>query len=134
MSNIFLSYRFTGEDSKELEEILTNIRDSLQSAGHSVFCSFWLDNIFRGKNFTTEQIYEYGLQKVDESEVFLAFVKSAYPSKGMNIESERAIEKNKRYILVIKEGLEFPEFRYAAHQVIEYEQLDNLYSKLKNIQ
>lgn len=131
MANIFLAYRFTGENPQELETILSSIRDSLQSGGHHIVCTFWLSDFFKKQEFTTDQIYEYGLQRVDECDVFLAFVKSADPSKGMNMESRRAIEKNKKYLLAIKKGLDFSEFRSAAHDIIEYSQLTEVYSNLR---
>ena len=134
MSNIFLAYRFTGENHEELGKILGNIRDSLQNAGHTVFCTFWLEDYFREMNFSLDQRYEYGLKKIDESDIFLAFVKSPHSSKGMVMESGRAVERKKRYVLAIKKGLDFPKFRSAAHQIIEYGEFSELYSKLKGIQ
>ena len=47
MSKIFLSYRFTGEDPNQLNEILRNINSKLTSKGYDVFCSFLLENYFR---------------------------------------------------------------------------------------
>lgn len=133
MDKIFLSYRFTGENPVELEEILTNIQRSLQFAGHAVFCTFWLGEFFKAKRFTTEQIYKYGLQKVDECDLFFAFVKSADASKGMQMESQRAVERNKQYVLAIKKDLQFHEFRSAAHKIIEYLQLTDLYAALREL-
>ena len=133
MSKIFLAYRFTGEDPKELEIVLGNIRNSLHVAGQEVVCTFWLSDFFKRNNFSIDQKYEYGLQKVDECDIFLAFVKSADASKGMQMESQRAVERNKQYVLAIKEGLKFPEFRSAAHKIIEYSQLTDLYAMLKEL-
>ena len=75
----------------------------------------------------------HGVLKVDESDVFLALVRSAEQSKGMNMESARAIAKNKRYVLAIKRGLDFPEFRKTAHLILEYDALDDLYSQLRDL-
>ena len=133
MANIFLAYRFTGEDPKKLEEILDNIRNSLQSAGHNVCCTFYLSDFFKENKFSNDQIYEYGLKKVDENDIFLAFVKSSDSSKGMNSESKRAIKSNKKYILAIQKDLDFPEFRSVAHDTIEYDKLNDLYSILSKL-
>ncbi len=133
MSKIFLAYRFTGEDPKELETVLGNIRNSLHVAGQEVVCTFWLSDFFKRNNFSIDQKYEYGLQKVDECDIFLAFVKSADASKGMQMESQRAVERNKQYVLAIKEGLKFPEFRSSANKIIGYLQLTDLYAVLKEL-
>lgn len=133
MSKIFLAYRFTGEDPKELETVLGNIRNSLHAAGHEVVCTFWLSDFFKRNNFSRDQIYGYALKLIDNCEMYLAFVKSADASKGMQMESQRAVEKNKPYTLAIKSGLAFPEFRSSAHKIIEYSQLPELYAMLKEL-
>ncbi len=131
MGRIFLAYRFTGEDPAELDTILTGVRDSLEFAGHKVYCTFWESDFFREQNFTTDQIYMHGLLKVDDNDTFLALIRSPERSKGMVMESARAISKNKRYVLAIKRGLEFPEFRKVADVVVEYDGLDELYRQLR---
>lgn len=133
MSKIFLAYRFTGENPLELEKVLSEIKNNLECAGHEVVCTFWSSDFFKANGFTTGQIYEYGLQKIEECDTFLAFVKSADASKGMQMESQRAVERNKPYILAIKNGLAFPEFRSAARNIIEYSQLPELYAMLKEL-
>ena len=46
MSSIFLAYRFTGEDPVELGTVLTGVRDSLEHAGHEVYCTRWMSSYF----------------------------------------------------------------------------------------
>jgi hypothetical protein len=132
MSKIFLAYRFNGENLKELEPILTNIRDSLKVAGHDVFCSYWLEDGFNAKRMTQDQRYDYCAKQLDSRDIFMAFVKSKEKSKGIQIETDAAVSQKKRYVLAIKKGLEFPELRKVANQVIEYSDYHSLYHTLKS--
>ena len=131
MAKIFIAYRFTGEDPKELGSFLGYICDSLKSRGHDVFCSFWLKDFFRERCYTTEQIYEYCLNEMDSRDTFLAVVKSEHKSDGMRRELEKAKSAGKRYILAIKEGLDFQNFRETAHKIIEYTDIHHLAGQLE---
>ena len=131
MHNIFISYRFTGEYPSELDFILGNMKSSLESAGHAVVCSFYLEDFFKQNRFDTDQIYTYMLKKQQECSVFMAFIKSETKSKGMVLESNRAVELKQRYVLVYKNGLYLPEFHERAQEKIEFSDYEKLFSSLK---
>ena len=118
MAKIFLSYRFTVENPAELEGILSNIKGSLKYAGHDVFCSF-------------EQNQEYCLDRIESCQIFMPFIKSNEKNKGMKMESNKAMDYGKKYVLLIKEGLDHYEFRNLADRVLEYKHLQELYASLK---
>ncbi len=131
MHTIFLSYRFTGEDPSELDFILSNMKSSLESVGHAVVCSFYLENFFKQNRFDTDQIYTYMLERQRECGVFMAFIKSEAKSKGMILESNRAVELKQRYVLVHKKGLYLPEFHERAPEKIEFFNYSELFNSLK---
>lgn len=132
MSNIFISYRFTGENLVQLEYILGGMRKSLQIAGHSVICSFYNEDFFKKNCFTASQIYDYMLERQKESDVFIALVKTLDRSNGMLMESEMAIKLNQRYVLAIKDGLYIKEFNEAADEIINYRDFEGLFKTLAN--
>lgn len=132
MGNIFISYRFTGENPAKLEYILGGMRKSLQSAGHSVICSFYYEDFFKKNCFTASQIYHYMLERQGESDVFMALVKTLDRSNGMLMESEKAIKLNQRYVLAIKKGLYIRELNEAADEIINYEDFEGLFRALNN--
>jgi len=127
---IFLSYRFTGEDPKILEQTLSQIKTALVSAGHSVFCSFWEEQRFRDGNFSNKQILEYALKELNSSDVYLAFIKSNEKSEGMLLEAGYAFAQKKLIWVVIKDGIKTTFLTEFAEKIIEFDTFENLYWKL----
>jgi hypothetical protein len=131
MSKIFISYRFTGENIILLEDVLSNIKASLEDTGNSVFCSYFLENFFQNKHFSTRKIYEYCEDELKKSEFFFAFIKSKEQSKGMFNESNLAHKLGKKYVLAIPPNLDFDDFREKADKIIEYDSYNELYFSLR---
>lgn len=131
MAEIFLSYRFTGENPKTLEFLLGNIKKSLEQANHSVSCSFHWEQFFRDEGMSNEEIYAYCLEKQKQAEIFMPFLKSNDESYGMKIESDKAIELNQRYVTLNKIDLDLPQFYKPSNQIITYDSYPELFEKLK---
>jgi hypothetical protein len=127
---IFIAYRFTGEDFNELEKILGKIKSILESKGGDIFCSLFFEEHFKNRGFSTQGIFDYCLRQLKEHGIIFFFIKSREESKGMRLELEEAIRSNKKIILAIRENLNFKEFRQAASQVIEFNELPDLYESL----
>lgn len=127
---VFLSYRYTWEDPQKLEVVLMNIKNALATKGLSTFCSIWLDDFFAANHMTAEQIYTFCVQRLEKSDVFLAFIQSEAESKWMKMELEEAQRLNKKIILAIKEWLDHLAFRTQAYKIVEYKTLEELYALL----
>ena len=132
MAKIFLSYRFTGEDLNELEQLLSSMKHSLEGTKNVVTCSFFLESFFREQHFTTDQIYEYMLKEQGKCDTFMALLKSDEKSKGMLLESEQAQQLGQRYVVVYKRGIYIAQFHTHAHQLIEYSDHSELQERLKS--
>ena len=130
---VFISYRFTGEDPKELNDILGKIRGVLIESGHQVFCSFWSEELFRNNSFTNKQILEYTLEELKKSDTVLVLIKSSEKSEGMLIEVGYALASQKKIILVIKNDVKTTFLHQIANEVIEFESVDGLCIKLKEL-
>ena len=78
-----------------------------------------------------DEIYAHCLKEQESCDGFMALIKSEDRSSGMEMELKKAKELGQRQILLIKNDLEFPQFRSAAHQIVEYETLLQLYKKLE---
>lgn len=128
---LFLSYRFTGEDPKELEAALTKVKSALEAAGHSVYCSFWDESMFREKNHSNNDILTHSFKIIDGSDGLLAFVKSSEKSEGMLIEVGYALARGKRLILAVQKDVKTVFAREMAHQVVEFTDVDDLAAKLR---
>lgn len=127
---VFLSYKFTGEDPAVLKETITKICDSLEKAGHTHFCSFWKGDFFNENNFTHKQILEYALKELDDSDIYLAFIKSAEKSEGLLMEAGYAIAKKKKFYLAIKKGVTSAFMTAMADKIIQFDGLDELCEEL----
>lgn len=125
-----LSYRFTGEDPKELEPILQTIHDGLLKLGFSeVFCSLFLEEFFNEKKYTIEQRYDYCLDAQNDKDTFVAFLRSEAQSTGVKKEFSKALELNQKIILIIKQWIEqfHPEIVEAAwSSVIRFKTTEEL--------
>lgn len=125
----FISYRFTGEDPKELEETIKHICNLLIKEGHNHYCSFWDsgDNgLFKKNKFTNKQILEHALNEIDKADCIIVLIKSEEKSEGMLIEIGYALSKKKKIFLIIKKGVKTTFVREVADKVIEFDNLKEL--------
>ena len=127
---IFISYRFSGEDIKTLKTIMDNITRILKVKGYNFFCSLYKEDYFKEYNLSRKQRYDCYKQNVKDSDIILFFIKSDDKSGGMVFELNQAIKHRKKIILAIQKKLNFPNFRDNAHDIIEYNNLNQLYESL----
>lgn len=97
---IYIAYRFTGEDPKILREDLDRVSKAIFELGHEVYCSFDREQYFKDNIFSGKQIVEYSLEKMNECDAVLAYIKSPEKSEGLLIEMGYAIAKKKSIYLL----------------------------------
>ncbi|MDO8538684.1 MAG: nucleoside 2-deoxyribosyltransferase [archaeon] len=129
---IFVSYRFSGENPKELKYSMENVCKNLEK-NNKYFCSFSKEEFFLKQKFSNKQILEYSLKEMDKSDYVLVFLKSQEKSEGMLIEVGYAIAKKKKIILAIKKGTKSTFLREIAEQIIEFETLEELFETLSKL-
>jgi len=127
---IFLSYRFTGEDQKELASTIGAVTNSLRENSHEVYCSLEDEGWFREKKHTNSEIMEHAFQKINESDLLLAFIRSNDKSEGMLVEIGYAIGKGKRFALALRRGAQTTSIHEMANPLIEFESIPELCQKL----
>jgi nucleoside 2-deoxyribosyltransferase len=127
---IFISYKFAGENPRELEKILSEMSDVLKKSGHKVYSTSKDEELFIKEKFTAKQILNHALKEIDNADCILIFVKSNEKSEGMLIEIGYALAKNKKIILTIKKGVNLYFTEDIANQVIEFTDFDDLKNKL----
>lgn len=126
----YIAYKFTGEDSKEVRGILNNLCSILESNGHKNYCVL-LDNNLIDKG--EKEIFDNALNEIDNCDGVLIFVKSEKKSEGMLIEAGYALAKGKRLVLIIQKDIKNTRLRELIEEVIEFEDIDELKDKLKNL-
>ncbi|MFH1211550.1 MAG: nucleoside 2-deoxyribosyltransferase [Candidatus Woesearchaeota archaeon] len=130
---VFLSYRFSGEDPEVLRKTIQSICESLKKAGHDPFCSFWEGDFFKENKYSNKQILQHALKELENSDIYLAFIKSEDKSEGMLIEAGYALAKGKKFYLAIKKGVHTTFIKELADTIIEFENLEELYNKLSKL-
>lgn len=130
MKTIYLCYRFTGEDINELMETLGKILSSLRSVGHTVYCSIEDEKWFKENHKTNKEILNHALERLDKSDVILAFVRSDQKSEGMLLEIGYMIAKGKSFALALKREIKTTFLAELANPLIEFDSVDDLCDKL----
>jgi len=131
MAKVFISHRLTGENLTELAQFLRPIADVLEKQGHKVFCSALYQQEMDSKNLEGyDPRLQYCLQKQDDADLVLSVIRSELPSNGMREELRKAKELRQRYLLCIKDGLEYKEFREYAEKIVVFSDLVDLLQKL----
>jgi len=127
---VFISYRFTGEDPKELKKIIPQIHEAVEKAGHDHYSTIFDSEQFANQKWSGKQIMEKAFKEIDKSDLILFFVKSPEVSQGMLVELGYSLAKKKRIILAIKKEIRDIIFRRQIDEVIEFEDLEELKNKL----
>ncbi len=130
---VFISFRFSGEDTEFLKITIPKLHEALQECGHEHYSTFFDAEEMERDRWTGREIMDKAMQEIDTSDVILFFVQSPALSQGMLIELGYAIAKKKKMILVIKDIIKTSIFRRHVHQIIEYDRLEELKDKLKEL-
>lgn len=117
---LYLAYRFTWEVYEELVSTMTRVVAICQSLGIETFCSVLLEHEWREKGMSYDEILEICCKEIDHCDAMLALIWSDQESNGMRVELERLQALEKPLFLVIREGLDFWNFRSYASGVVEY--------------
>jgi nucleoside 2-deoxyribosyltransferase len=128
---VFLAYRHTGEDLKELEDKIGKITKAIEECKHEHFCMFYKEDEIARDKWTGKQIMTKAYEEIDSSDVILFFVDKKEISEGMLLEVGYCIAKKKKIILLIKDSVEKHILKRNIDNKIEFKDIDDLANKLK---
>lgn len=127
---IFISYRFTGENPKKLKNLIPQIHEAIEEAGHDYYSTIFDSEQFAHEKWSGKRIMEKAFKEIDESDLILFFVNSPDISQGMLVELGYSLGKKKRIILAIQKEIRNIIFRRQIEEVIEFEDIEELKKKL----
>lgn len=130
---IFISYRFTGEDTEKLKKIMSQIHNAINDAGHDHYSTIFDSAQFDNEKWSGKQIMEKAFREIDKSDLIIFFVNSSDISQGMLVELGYSLAKNKKMILTIQKQIKDSIFRRQIEEVIEFEDIEDLKNKLKKL-
>jgi len=129
---LWLAHKVSGEDQSKLEEEMKKICFKLREIGVDYYCSFLENEV--GNTKSKKELIENAFEKINEFDGTLTIIKSDDLSEGMLIEMGYTIAKGKKLILAIKKGtMEGKYVRVIANQIIEFEDIEDLVSKLEDL-
>ncbi|MFH1358805.1 MAG: nucleoside 2-deoxyribosyltransferase [archaeon] len=126
---IQLAYKMTGENREEVIEMLKEIKSILEEKSNEVY----VPELNPDRPKTKKELYLDTLRKLDSADVLLAIIKSDDKSEGMLMEIGYAMGKDKKVVTAIWDCVKQTHLRELANQVIEFNNIDNLYKKLKEV-
>jgi len=127
---IQFAYKYTGENIEELFEILKNIYSILNEKDrHEIYVPVFDEN----KPETEDKILEHTLEKLNHMDLLFVLIRSEDKSEGMLLEAGYAFAKRKKIILAIQKDIKNSRIRDIADKIIDFQDFEDLYNKLKDL-
>jgi nucleoside 2-deoxyribosyltransferase len=126
-----VAYRFTGEDPKVLEPLLTAIRDGLQENGVDSYSSFFDEAEFQDKSMTARQIMDHAFSIINDIDFLFVVQTSESKSEGMLMEVGYCIAKGIPIVVANKKGITGTYVPQMAEQVMVWESVEDLTQKIQ---
>ena len=136
MMRIFLSYKFNRIPINELYDKIDPLIEIL-NMHHEVYCNLHKNKYFMDNSYTTKMIMEDSLAELNKCDYFIIFIDiNKYSRKeigeGMAIEFGYAYKMNIPRLVLIHKSVISNSLKSLATNVIEFEDLYELYEKIKN--
>jgi len=129
---IFIAQRVSGEDMNKLKEESNKIIEILKQKGHDCYCTLNEDDSFQ--EITKKEMMAHAFEKINNSDALLVIMRNENKSEGMLMEVGYVLAKKKNIILLIKSDVKNTYLRDIADKIIEFEDVGDLYDKLKEIE
>lgn len=129
---VFIAYKFTGEDIVKLWDTIKKVSESIKKTWNSVFNSFELLDYFAQNKMSVDEIYEYCTNRLDKSDIIIALIWSDDESKWMILELERSKNLNKKIIFFIQKDLTNKSLLSFATKIIEFDKIEDIYEMLSD--
>ena len=129
--NIYIGYKYRNFKDKEgLKNLLARISDGVKTLGHSTFILGRDEFEWNHHGGPSKSIFPI-IKNMRKNDVFLAVVECDSRSNGLFFESLCARLFGKKMILAVKKGVPSKPFSYFSHNIIEFENYEDLLSQIK---
>jgi nucleoside 2-deoxyribosyltransferase len=132
----FISHGVTGENWEELEVIIKNICESVVKSGNE-YSNIFLEEVnpkLKGnfEGMTIKDLLNEAYKRINICDGIIVFINSDKKNEGVLIEVGYGVANRKKIILAIRKNVN-THIRDFADEVIEFENLDELYGKLEDL-
>lgn len=129
---IFIGQAVTGKDFNKLKEESMKIIKILEEKGHEAYCTMCEEDEFQASS--KKSIFDHAFELIDNHDIFLAIIRDENRSEGLLIEIGYCMAKGKRIFLVVNKDVKDKTYLPdLIEDVIEIEDMDDLYGKLKEL-
>jgi len=128
--NFFISYKYTGIPLDKLHMDIDSIMKIVKNYGNS-YCNLYDDDHYKSNNFTTKEIMQHALNKLNESNYLIIYVDGEI-GEGMAIECGYACKMEIPCLLLIKNGVKSISLKAVVNNVIEYDDHSDMLVKLED--
>ncbi len=130
--NIYIGYKYRNFKDKEgLKNMLGSLSDEIDSLGHKTFILG--RDLFQWKHHKSPSKSLLPIiSNMKRNDVFFAIVECENRSNGLFFESMCARFFGKKMILAVKKGAPSKPFSYFSHNIIEFDNYEDLLSQIKN--
>ncbi len=128
---IFIGQRVTGEDIEKLREECSEIISALEGNGHDAYCTIVEGDDFEKSSAGDKMIHAF--KRLDDYDAFLAILRNNSKSEGMLMEIGYSIAKGKKIILLKHKSATDTYLQEVSNEVIEYENIEDLIKRIKEI-
>lgn len=129
---IFVSFRYTGETYESLVEFFRPVCDTLERAGHTVFCSLWKEESYKQQGLSPRDMLFDTCNEMNSRDALLAVVRSSDRSEGMLMEVGYALAKKKPVYAAVHADV-FTYIPDVAHKSIRFSTSAELLTKLSDL-
>ncbi|VVB79047.1 Uncharacterised protein [uncultured archaeon] len=131
MKKVFIGQAVTGQDIESLKKEMERVYSALSQAGYKPYST--LEEEGRNKFQKAGDWIRHAFETIDKHDIFLAIVRTEHRSEGMLMEIGYVLSKKKKLVLAINKNVKNSYLADVADEVIEWETLDELESKLEKL-
>jgi hypothetical protein len=131
--NIYIGYKYKNNKDKEaLQNNLEKISNKLEEVCHKCFVLGRDVHGWHISHISTPKNVSPIISNIRKSDLLLAFIDHPGESLGLRFETLCAKVMGKKIVLAVKNGLPERFFRSLSSKTIEFENIDDLLTKLPN--
>lgn len=129
----FVAYRHTGEDPKQLGQLMQSIKAGLTESGIEFYCTYFSEQNFVAEKLSASDIMYHAFEIIDKQDFLLVILNSHEKSEGMLMEVGYCIAKGIPILVAIKEGVTGTYVPQMAAKEIQYKDTGDLEKKLASL-
>jgi nucleoside 2-deoxyribosyltransferase len=126
---IQLAYKFTGENTTELLEMLKKIKLILEKNGHIVY----IPALDFDKPQDKKGIYIGTLKKIPNCDAFIAIITSEEKSEGLLMEAGHALGLGKKVITIVNKNIKKTHLRELSNNIFEFEDINEIFKIFEDL-